>query len=319
MPGFKLNDIPSPIVLQGNRRIAYRDPAVLYHDGIFRLYYTLVATEPDGRVYLYTATSESRDLIHWSAPRRLTPKDANLNYSSPGNIVRFRDRWIMCLQTYPRPNGEKYANETARIYTMESADLIHWSEPELLLLKGNEVAPEQMGRMIDPYLIESREEPGKWWCFYKQNGVSMSFSYDLKQWTYYGHANAGENVCVVPVGNRYVMLHSPENGIGIMTSADLKSWTPENTLLTLGQQDWEWARGRITAGFLLDCLDVEGIGKYLLFFHGTGPQGEDVIFDTHACIGIAWSEDLVEWHWPQANRTTRSNALNLHKKTWLKQ
>jgi hypothetical protein len=45
---------------------------------------------------------------------------------------------------------------------------------------------------------------------------------------------------------------------------------------------------------------VQGVGKYLLFFHGSGPKDERVIFDTHACIGIAWSDDLLEWHWPKS-------------------
>lgn len=303
MSELNLERIASPIVLRGNDRIAYRDPCVVWHEGVFRLYCTLVETEPDGRVFLYTATSESRDLIDWSEPRRLTPRDASLNYSSPGNIVRFRDRWVLCLQSYPRPNGEKYANDQARIFTMESDDLVRWTEPKLLRVKGDHVPVGDMGRMIDPYLIESREELGKWWCFYKQNGVSLSWSYDLSHWTYYGHENAGENVCIVPLDDRYLMLHSPENGIGLMTSPDLMRWTPMGTLLTLGQRQWDWARGRITAGFLLDCRQVEGIGRYMLFFHGTGPEGEDVIFDTHACIGIAWSDDLEHWSWPQPNGT----------------
>ncbi|GLX71010.1 hypothetical protein MU1_53580 [Paenibacillus glycanilyticus] len=204
----------------------------------------------------------------------------------------------MCLQTYPRPNGEKYANESARIFVMHSLDLVNWTKPELLRLKGDDVSVAEMGRMIDPYLVESRQEPGKWWCFYKQNGVSMSYSYDLLDWTYAGHADAGENVCVIPRGDQYVMLHSPKNGIGVMRSNDLVHWVHDAGLITLGQQQWEWARGRITAGFVWDGTSFEGIGKYVMFYHGTGPQDEEIIFDTHACIGIAWSEDLVRWHWP---------------------
>ncbi|MEK3914686.1 hypothetical protein [Paenibacillus sp. FSL H7-0331] len=296
---LRLGDIPSPVLLQGNSRIAYRDPAALYHEGVFRLFFTLTETEADGRIYMFTATSESRDLLSWSEPRKLTPRDRSLNYSSPGNVIRYEDRWVMCLQTYPRPNGEKYGNDSSRIWKMESKDLVQWTAPELMLLKGSEIPVEQMGRMIDPYLIEDKDESGKWWCFYKQNGVSLSYSCDLEKWTYYGHERAGENVCILNERNEYVMFHSPENGIGIMRSWDLKSWTHQQPVLTLGQQEWEWAKGRITAGFVLDCRNVAGIGKFLMFFHGSGPEDEQVIFDTHACIGIAWSDDLVEWHWPK--------------------
>lgn len=299
MANVDLARLPSPILLAGNERIGYRDPTAIYHDGVFRLYYTRVETEADGRVYMYTAMSQSEDLVHWSVSKLLTPRDRRLNFSSPGNVIRWQDKWIMCLQTYPRPNGEKYGNASSRIWTMESSDLYHWSDPELLLLKGDHVPVEDMGRMIDPYLIESKDEPGKWFCFYKQNGVSLSYSYDLKHWTYYGHEQAGENVCILNMGDQYVMLHSPENGIGIMKSPDLKNWTHDSPLLTLGQQEWDWARGRITAGFVLDCREVSGVGKFLMFFHGSGPENEQTIFDTHSCIGIAWSDDLKEWYWPQ--------------------
>ncbi|MDF2922329.1 MAG: hypothetical protein K0R57_1243 [Paenibacillaceae bacterium] len=299
MASLLLDNIPSPVLLQGNSRIAYRDPAAIYHEGVFRLYYTLVETEDDGAVYLYTAMSESRNLTDWSEPRRLTPRDRNLNYSSPGNIIFHNGRYIMCLQTYPRPNGEKYGNGDSRIWTMDSRDLVHWSEPALLRVKGESVRDGDMGRMIDPYLVQSKEDPGKWWCFYKQNGVSLSYSTDLVHWTYWGCEEAGENVCILQEGDEYILFHSPENGIGVMRSSDLRNWKQQG-VLTLGQEQWEWAQGRITAGFVLDGRQIPGVGKYLMFFHGTGPEDERVVFDTHACIGIAWSDDLTQWHWPES-------------------
>jgi hypothetical protein len=152
----------------------------------------LVLTEEDGQVFLYTAVSKSDDLIHWTNPKILTPKDKNLNFSSPGNIIKNNGKWIMCLQTYPRPNGEKYGNQNSRIWTMESEDLENWTEPKVLMVKGDTVAVEDMGRMIDPYLLEDKDEKGKWWCFYKQNGVSISYSYDLVKWNYFGNTDSGE-------------------------------------------------------------------------------------------------------------------------------
>ena len=89
----------------------------------------------------------------------------------------------------------KYGNENSRIYISRSSDLEHWSEPELLYVKGD-ILESQMGRMIDPYLIYD-EKTELWNCFYKQNGVSRSVSHDLKNWEYCGHFDGGENVCVV--------------------------------------------------------------------------------------------------------------------------
>lgn len=294
-----LKMIENPVLLQGDNCSAYRDPAVVYNDGIFYLYFTLVETDSADNIFLYTAMSKSNNLQKFSEPVILTPQDKSLNFSSPGNIIRYRDCWIMCLQTYSRQNGEKYGNSSSRIWIMSSKDLENWSIPKLLYVKGDDIKVEDMGRMIDPYIIKDKCNPNKYWCFYKQNGISMSYSYNLKHWHYCGSVNAGENVCIIEKDDHYYMFHSPRNGIGIMVSDDLLNWTDTGKLITLGQLDWTWAQGRITAGFVLDCRHIAGVGKYLMFFHGTGPENEEVIFDKHACIGIAWSDNLFDWEYPE--------------------
>ena len=75
--------------------------------------------------------------------------------------------------------------------------------------------------MIDAYLLEDRHEAGKWWCFYKQAGMSMSWSRDLRTWTYAGRTSAGENACVIVDNDDYVLYHSPGNGIGVKRSKNL--------------------------------------------------------------------------------------------------
>ena len=292
-----LTALTSPILLLGDAVTAYRDPTAVYHDGVWHLFFTLIKTMPDGGVHSFLGTSRSRDLGHWTTPETLTPADRGLNFGSPGCVVRFEGQWALCLQTYPRPNGEKYGNGDARLWLMRSQDLEVWTEPELLRVKGPDTPRERMGRMIDPYIFEDKDEPGKWWCFFKQDGVSMAYSHDLTHWTYTGRAEAGENVCVLVAGDEYVMLHSPDNGIGLKRSFDLRTWRDDG-LLTLGQPEWPWAQGRLTAGFVLDLRHEPQIGKYVLFFHGSGPEDERTLFDTHASIGIAWSDDLHDWHWP---------------------
>ena len=297
--GVALAAIPSPVVFRGDATTAYRDPAAVYHNGWFHLFFTLVRIEPDGRPFSYLASSKSRDLVRWSTPVILTPRDRQLNFGSPGNIVRHGGQWVLCLQTYPRPNGEKFGNASARLWTMRSQDLETWGKPELLRVKGPDVPVKQMGRMIDPCLLEDRDEPGKWWCYYKQNGVSMAWSHDLAKWTAAGSTPAGENACVIVEQGEYVLFHSPDNGIGIKRSKDLREWRDEG-LLTLGQKSWPWARGRLTAGFVLDLRATPAVGKALMFYHGSefpenDPRGG---FDNFASIGLAWSEDLKTWQWP---------------------
>lgn len=296
----ELAKLPSPVLFRGDASIAYRDPAAIYHDGWFYLYFTKTTIEADKQVYQYCAWSKSRDLLHWTEPKTFTPRDQKLNFSSPGNVIRDGERWLLCLQTYPRPAGEMYGNASSRLWVMESNDLETWGEPTLLRVKGPEVAVADMGRMIDPFLLPDKDEPGKWWCFYKQNGVSLSWSRDLRAWTFAGSTKAGENACVLVVDDEYVLFHSPPNGVGVRRSKNLKTWRDQG-LLTLGQKDWPWAAGRLTAGFVLDARKVEGVGKYLMFFHGSDYPEKDPRggFDNFASIGIAWSDDLVRWDWPR--------------------
>lgn len=297
-----LDRIPEVRILKGDSRTAYRDPAIWFEDGTYHLFFTLVETEADGAVFSYVAKVESRDLIHWTTPRKLTPRDGMKDYSSPGNVVVDGEERVLCFQSYPRPGNRddgvvRYANQTARLYTMRSRDLREWSAPELIRVKGPEVAEADMGRMIDPYLLRDRQ--GMWWCFYKQRGASISRSTDLRNWTPVGRTEAGENVCVLDAGDRYVMFHSPTNGVGRKVSTDLVHWQDEGGVETLGQAQWQWAAGRLTAGAVLDARKIPGVGKYLLFFHGSGPRSErEGDFDRNASIGLAWSDDLVNWSWP---------------------
>ena len=282
-----------PVLLRGDAVTAYRDPAVWYEDGVFHLYFTLVETLADGWPYLQLGEVTSRDLRSFSPVRRLTVRDRSLNYSSPGCVLRVGDERVLCFQSYCREHGEKYGNERSRLYVMRSCDLVAWGEPELLRVKGDGVAESAMGRMIDPYLLSAG---GRHYCFFKQNGVSCSVSDDLRHWEYLGHVEGGENVCIVRDGDGWLMVHSPANGIGFKRSADLVTWEDEGRTM-LGASDWPWAQGRLTAGFVLDLRGCPEVGKALLFFHGTGPEDERVVFDTQACIGLAWSDDLREWSW----------------------
>ncbi len=304
-----LNKLDTPVLLRGNDRVAYRDPAVLYHKGIFYMFYSFVETEDNGSIFWYTAMSTSQDLQKWSQPRKITPRDQNLNYSSPGNIICFNGEWVLCLQTYPIPGLKRsdelrYGNKDARIFIMRSKDLENWSDPELLYVKGVEVSREEMGRMIDPFLVEDIHEPGRWWCFYKQRGASYSWSYDLRNWSYKGRVDAGENVCVLAEEKEYTMIHSPKNGMGIKRSADLVNWRDWGKIITLGQDNWPWAQTRLTAGFILDMRKHPEIGRYLMFFHGAGPgkQKTPDNFYANCSIGIAWSEDLLKWVWPEKGK-----------------
>lgn len=296
---FHFSSIKSPVILKGDLLSAYRDPAVYYENGKFYLFCTYVDNRDNGP-FLTTVLSTSENLVDWTHPRELTPRDKSLNFSSPGNVIKHGDDYYLCLQTYCRENGEKYGNDRCRVWTMKSRDLETWEKPQLLRVKGD-IPNEALGRMIDPYLIQDISEKGKWWCLYKQNGVSMSYSYDLEHWTFSGYTNSGENVCVIKTFSddtpSYLVFHSPPNGIGVLKSSNLIDFEDTGKLITLGQDTWDWAKGRITAGFVLDLTSEPEYGKYLMFFHGSGPENEETMFDFNASIGIAWSDDLENWEY----------------------
>ena len=95
------------------------------------------------------------------------------------------------------------------------------------------------------------------------------------------------------------MIHSPKNGIAIKRSSDLITWKDWGKPITLAQQEWDWATGRITAGTVVNLKEEKKFGKYVMFFHGSGPKTEEKgDFDKNASLGIAWGDDLLQWHWP---------------------
>lgn len=294
-----LNRLACPVLFRGDLERAFRDPAAVYHDGALHLFFTLSENDEDGGYHNRLAHSVSGDLVHWSEPRVLTPRDRALNFSSPGNVIRHEGRWVLCVQTYPTPQRELYGTADSRVFAMRSDDLVRWDEPELLRVKGPGVPGEAMGRMIDPYLLADAREPGTWWCYYKQDGVSISRSRDLRTWQYVGRADAGENVSVVRQGDEYVMFHSPENGIGVKRSRDPACWGPDVQHLALGQDRWPWAAARLTAATVLDLAAEPATARYLMFFHGDDVEGaRRQPAHGAASLGVAWSEDLVHWDWP---------------------
>ena len=256
-PHVDLEAIPGPIILAGDQRTAYRDPLLHYHDGIFRLFCSVVSAQPDSHDRFHVGVTESRDLRSWGQMHAVTDPADPRSFCGPGGIVRHDGRWLLCLSSYPRPNIHD-----ARCWTTASADLQSWQEPRPLQLKGPAVPVRDTGRALDPYIFRDKDDPERWWCCYKHGGVllgrahglgfggtpippdalllqsmQLSFSRDLEHWTPYAQSDGEENYCVLvdQAADEYVLIHSPANGIGIKRSTDLVNWYDE-CLYTLGQR-----------------------------------------------------------------------------------
>ena len=273
------------LIFEQSMRYSFRDPAAYIENGIIYLFFTLVENTED-RQYFYVAMSQSKDFITWTEPEILTEKDNLKNYSSPGNVIKYNGEYYLCLQTYPRKDGQIYGNENSRIFTMKSKDLQNWEEPVLLKVKGD-IPEKEMGRMIDPYILC---EEDKFICFFKQNGVSFSTSEDLVNWQFQGFADCGENVCVLKEKDEYLIFNSPKNGINIMSTKDFKCFKNIRTLY-LNQENKSWAKGRITAGFVIDVSSISP-HKYAMFYHGDNE--DNYLFG--ASLAVAFSDNLADWY-----------------------
>jgi beta-xylosidase len=293
-----LSIVSNPLI---DRRpdFAVRDPAVVYHDGVFHLFHTTVDCR-DASPVTCLEMSLSSDLVNWSSPRRLA--GGSEMFCAPGNVIRHGERWAMCLCSYPIPPGKTWADDSARLYLMESDDLFHWSAPRVMAAQGCQARWARSRRQIDTWLIP---HAGKTYALYKTDGqLGLLVSSDLLHWQEAGpdrpvldrgqmpKGESMENPCVIRHDGEFLMFFSPcREGRGIATarSADLLHWTD---IRYLDFPPLPWAPSGPTAPVVLDLR--EQAGRWVMFFHG-----EDRQLHPHAAaIGLAWSEDLVNWRCP---------------------
>lgn len=276
------------LIFTGNEATAYRDPACYFYDGCYYLFFT-VSKKQNGYMYNHIALSTSEDLFHWTEPRLLTQTDNLKNYCSPGCIIEKDGEFILCFSSYPMPKPFSecsMADDTARLYLMRTKDFMHFSVPEKIYAKGKGCDSAAEGRMIDPFLIR---KDNKYLLYFKQNGISLSVSVDLENWVFQGATPGGENTCVIEADGKYLLIHSPQNGIGIKESTDLKNWEDKG-VNTLEQVHWDWASGRLTAGFAMKSNGGTKY-KYILFFHGSKKES---VPETHgeATLACAFTNDF---------------------------
>ena len=129
--------------------------------------------------------------------------------------------------------------------------------------------------------------------------LNLSWSYDLRHWTWFTRADSEESYCMLTEEDGYVLIDSPDNGVGMKLSPDLVHWH-QIGVYTLGQRRWPWAQGRLSGGQVIDLRHVPEVGKYVMVFHGCTPEGK-IASNVHgaASLGLAWSDDLANWYWPE--------------------
>ena len=277
--------------------VSVRDPAAVLHGGVCRCFHTAVVRASSG-YEMFVDVTQSRRFADWTAPRRLTAP--GLNFSSPGNVLRVGDRWLLCLQSYPIAPGGEYGTDESRLWLMESPDLETWTPPRLLQPDGCRAAWARSRRQIDPFLVS---HAGRYWCFYKTDGsLGLLVSDDLRHWqeaspqkpvlsaTDTTDGATVENPCVVREDQAFVLFFSPcreGRGVGVARSEDLQNW---RDVRYLDFPEVPWAPGGPTAAMVLDTRQEQG--HWTMFFHGdrVPPHG--------AALGYARSDDLEHWSLP---------------------
>lgn len=273
-----------------------RDPLLVEHEGVYHCYYSAVETH-DAGFQLYLDEIRSTDLVHWSVPRRLL--DDPRGFSSPGSMIRHNGRWIMALQSYPIPPGQDWADDSARLWILESDDLEHWDAPRPIKPEGCTANWARSPRQIDPCIVAHDD---KFWCFYKTDGqLGLLVSPDLQRWEEAlpdrpvlsrkdtPDGSTLENVCLVKERAVWRMFFSPcreGRGVGTASFTNLLDW---HEIRYLDFPEVSWADNGPTAPMVLD--QRERLGVWLMLFHGESrresPHG--------AALGLAWSRDLDQW------------------------
>lgn len=296
--------------LDDEPRVSYRDPALVYHEGLFYCFYSHVEPRPrEGTFFFNLGMTRSRDLARWESPRLLT--SSTLNFSSPGNVLRLKDRWVLCVQSYPIPQGKVFADDSARLWLMESTDLVNWSAPCPMNPPGCRARWAKTPRQIDPCLVE---HDGRYWCFYKTSGaLGLLVSDDLKTWREASPERpvlsrqmtpdgcGMENPCVVRDGEEFVIFFArvgEGRGIGVARSRDLLHW---RGIHYLDLPKPAWANNGVTAAMVLDLRPQTG--RWLMAFHGDRTN----VHAHGGALGLAWSRDLE--HWELAGEQQRDEGL----------
>jgi len=287
-------------VLDDGLAVGVRDPAILYHDGLVRCFFTRALRDGD-RYQMFLELSESPDLVAWSEPIRLTTSE--LNFSSPGNVIRAGDEWVLCVQSYPVAPGKRHGDESSRLWLMRSRDLRRWTDPQMIYPQGCQAKWSESRRQIDAYLVE---HDGRFWCFYKTAGqIGLLVSDDLAHWAEASpdrpvlaaadtpDGMTVENACVVRADDRFALFFSPcraGRGVGLAYSDDLIRW---HDVHYVDFPKLPWAENGPTAAAVTDLRDEAG--RWLMVFHGERPHEGN---RHSAALALAWSPDLEHWTVP---------------------
>jgi hypothetical protein len=265
-----------------------KDPFVLTDDGIYKMWFTAIGTEPDTRTQIGYA--RSADGAVWT--------DLQMVHDTPGKYRETYGPWVLEESgEYVMYHTEYYIWMVGQwadyIARATSPDGIVWSN-EQTVLTGTNIPGDWQGRSVSyPCVVRERDGYVMWYrasagqppwlpsvgCATSSDGVSWANCQQVL-------VDFPERVHVLPQGDgTYVMYTAEDGAIVRATSPDGSTWSPLEPLLELPGEG-------LRAPFCLEGLDG---GRYLYFqssAEGTIPAIRRAELETE--VGI----DIDPGHWP---------------------
>ena len=292
---FDWNGLYNPIY---GWKCSVRDPAAIYHNGLFHLYFTVQFEQqrwgmPEGYQIFMMTTPDFRT---FSYPKPVTPR----GYVSPGNIVYHNGKWLMSITRYPWPTA---------VSMVESEDLLNWSEPRIVIptFHGPYWGNDAHGP-IDGYIFKWKE---RLWMLYsdyakgsRAQHLGLACSSDgvdfenittdapLLDSDFYNSNRGIENASIVADGDRLFLFCSvgmPEQHIAVLESDDIMKWPVLDSSAEIGGLQQEWSKYVACAQFVADWR--KELGHWAMLYMGTRFK------DPYArmMFGMAISDDLKNW------------------------
>ncbi|MDX1932763.1 MAG: hypothetical protein SFU56_09180 [Capsulimonadales bacterium] len=275
------------------------DPMVVrVEESLYKLYYTRLSNrQPDRRENWAVAAVYTRDFIEFHGDHDVTPK----GFASPGDVVRWHDRWILPYHSFPE--------HPARLHFSESRNGKHWSDPQPFLDEAADLPWNRAEHVIDPTLVflPGGSGPPTLHCWFVGTGAghgdvdanllghAFTVDPDLRFWEIttrdrplIGPSETApdgvENVTVFPAEDGWRMIYTEglaEPRLAAARSEDLLTWTPLGRL-DLPRQSWMAAR------YGAPCVWEEG-DTYRMILMGEATDGISRFGLLESADGLSWT------------------------------
>lgn len=232
-----------------------RDPSVLKTPEGYHLFYSCLSSVTGGwgnPKNWAVACAFTKDFVHFEDDRDVSPK----GFASPGDVVRWRGRYLLPYQSYPA--------SPVRLCLSESADLRAWSTPRYFLEEAAQLPWNGQRRVIDPSFVV---EGDTLHCFFVGSAVHQDATGKQVRANLMGHAitrdpkveqweiltrdapligwsdrapDGVENTMIYKTGDHWTMIYSEglaNQHLALATSKDLRNWRLEGPL-EIPRQKW---------------------------------------------------------------------------------